>query len=41
MATKNLEAQVSGFCVTKKTVNKETYPRIRLTYFLICNLILS
>ena len=33
MATKDLEAQVSGFCVTTIIVNKETYPRIKLPIF--------
>ena len=33
MATKDLEAQVSGFCVTTIIVNKETCPRIKLHIF--------
>ena len=30
MATKDLEAQINGFCVTTITVNKQTYPRIKM-----------
>ena len=33
MATKDLEAQVSGFCVTTIIANKEIYPRIKLHIF--------
>ena len=33
MSTKDLEAQVIGFCVTTIIVNKETYPRIKLPIF--------
>ena len=33
MATKDLKAQVSRFCVTTITANKETYPRIKLQIF--------
>ena len=33
MATKDLEEQVSGFCATTITVNKETYLKIKLHIF--------
>ena len=33
MATKDLEAQVSGFCVTTIIVNNKTYPIIKLHIF--------
>ena len=33
MATKDLEAQVNGFCVTTTIVNKQTYPRIKMLIF--------
>ena len=33
MATKDLESQVSGFCVTTIIVKKETYSRIKLYIF--------
>ena len=33
MATKDLEAQVNGFCVTTIIVNKQTYPRLKMHIF--------
>ena len=33
MATKDLEAQINGFCVTTIIVNKQTYPRIKMHIF--------
>ena len=33
MATKDLEAQINGFCVTTIVVNKQTYPRIKMHIF--------
>ena len=33
MATKNLKAQINGFCVTTIIVNKPTYPRIKMHIF--------
>ena len=32
-ATKDLEAQINGFCVTTIIVNKQTYPRIKMLIF--------
>ena len=40
MATKDLEAQINGFCVTTILVNKQTYPRIKMHIFPICVLML-
>ena len=33
MATKDLEAQINGFCVTTIIVNKQIYPRIKMHIF--------
>ena len=33
MATKDLEAQINGFCVTTIIVNKQTYPKIKMHIF--------
>ena len=33
MATKDLEPQINGFCVTTVIVNKQTYPRIKMHIF--------
>ena len=33
MATKDLDAQINGFCVTTIVVNKQTYPRIKMHIF--------
>ena len=33
MVTKDLEAQINGYCVTTIIVNKQTYPRIKMHFF--------